>query len=69
MLASCSDALYVSGILRYTLYKMDTTQVMNTLRIMESFMDYGFWIRFEGISSGHSTAENVARADLYIGES
>ena len=32
-------------------------------------MDYGFWICFEGSSSGHSTSENRARADLYIGES
>ena len=47
---------------------MDTTQATGTLRIMESFMDYGFWICFEGFSSGNSTLENLARAVLYIGE-
>ena len=69
MLACCSDALSVSGICRSTFYNMDTTQAIGTLRIMESFMDYGFWIRFEGSSSGNSTSKNRARADLYIGES
>ena len=59
----------VSGILRSTLYKMETTQAMGTLRITESFLDYGFWIRFEEFSSGNFTLENPARADLYIGES
>ena len=39
------------------------------LRITESFIDYGFWIRFQGSSNGHSTSENPAGADLYIGES
>ena len=69
MLACYSDALSVSGIRRSTFYNMDTTQAMGTLRITESFMDYGFWIRFEGSSSGNSTSENRARVDLYIGES
>ena len=68
MLASYSDALFVSGILRSTLSNMDTTQATDTLCISESFMDYGFWIRFEGSLSENSTLENRARADLYMGE-
>ena len=56
MLVSCSDALSVSGILRSTLYDMDTTQATSTLRITESFMDYEFWICLEGVSSGNSTS-------------
>ena len=48
---------------------MDTTQATGTLCIIESFMEYRFWIHFQGSSNGHSTLENPARADLYIGES
>ena len=69
MLACCSDALSIYGIRRSTFYNIDTSQATGTLRITESFMDYGFWIRFEGSSSGNSTSKNPARADLYIGES
>ena len=45
---------------------MDTTQATGTL---EGFMDYGFWIRFQGSSNGNSTSENSTHADLYISES
>ena len=48
---------------------MATNPDINTLRIIESFLDYGFWVQYQRAVHKDPNPEVHAQAELYIGES
>ena len=48
---------------------MATNPGTNTLRITESFLDYGFWIQYQSALHEDPNSKVHAHAELYIGES
>ena len=48
---------------------MATNMDTSTLRITESFLDYGFWVQYQSALNEDPSAKESAYAELYIGES
>ena len=48
---------------------MATNPDSRTLRITESFLDYGFWVQYQSTRHEDPNYEVRAHAELYIGES
>ena len=48
---------------------MATNPSTSTLRITESFVDYGFWVQYQSALNVDPNSEMHAHAELYIGES
>ena len=48
---------------------MATNLDTNTLRITESFLDYGFWVQYQNALNEDLNSEMHGHAELYIGES
>ena len=48
---------------------MATNMETSTLRITESFLDYGFWVQYQSALNEDPNSEVHAHAQLYIGES
>ena len=48
---------------------MATNMETSTLRITESFLDYGFWVQYQSALNADPNSEVHTHAELYIGES
>ena len=48
---------------------MATNMETSTLRITESFLEYGFWVQYQSATNEDPNSEVHAHAELYIGES
>ena len=48
---------------------MATNMETSTLRITESFLEYGFWVQYQSALNEDPNSEVHAHAELYIGES
>ena len=48
---------------------MATNPDTSTLRITESFLDYGFWVQYHSFVHEDPNSEVRVHAELYIGES
>ena len=48
---------------------MATNLSTSTLRITESFVDYGFWVQYQSALNVDLNSEMCTHAELYIGES